>query len=58
MGLRIQHLLDAAEVPVPNSISSSLKDIVNLLAYGKVSSCVCKCLAGGSLTALDKDRPD
>ena len=57
-GLRIQHLLDAAEVPVPTSISSSLKDIVNLLASGKVPSCVSKYLAGGSLTALVKDRPD
>ena len=47
-GLRIQHLLDAAEVPVPTSISSSLKDIVNLLASGKVPSCVSKYLAGGT----------
>ena len=57
-GLRMQHLLDAAEVQVPTSISSSLKDIVNLLASGKVPSCVSKYLAGGSLTALVKDRPD
>ena len=34
-GLSIQHLLDVAEVPVPTSISSSLKDIVNFLASGK-----------------------
>ncbi|KAL5463779.1 hypothetical protein EMCRGX_G032713 [Ephydatia muelleri] len=57
-GLRIQHLLDVAEVPVPTSISSSLKDIVNLLASGKVPSCVSKYLARGSLTALVKDRPE
>ena len=47
-GLRIQHLLDSAEVPVPTSISSSLKDIVNLLASGKVPSCVSRYLAGGT----------
>ena len=57
-GLRIQHLVDAAEVPMPTSICSSLRHIVNLLASGKVPSDISKYLAGGSLTAIVKDRPD
>ena len=57
-GLRIQHLVDAAQVPMPLSICSSLRDIVNLLASGKVPSDISKYLAGGSLTAIVKDRPD
>ena len=32
-GLRIQHLVDAAEVPMPTSICSSLRDIEILLIY-------------------------
>ncbi|KAL5509541.1 hypothetical protein EMCRGX_G004932 [Ephydatia muelleri] len=34
-GLHIQHLLDTSEVPLQFPISSSLRDIVNLLASGK-----------------------
>ena len=43
---------------MPTSICSSLRDIVNLLASGKVPSDISKYLAGGSLTAIVKDRPD
>ena len=56
-GLRIQHLLDTAEVPLQYPILSSLRDIVNLLASGKVPVSVSQYLAGGSLTALVKDKP-
>ena len=57
-GLRIQHLLDAAEVPLQFPICSSLRDLVNLLASGSVPVLVSKYLAGGSLTALMKDNDD
>eukprot|EP00731_Ephydatia_muelleri_P004035 Em0002g211a len=54
---RVQHLLDATEVPMQSSICSSLRSIVNLLATGSVSNVVSKFLAGGNLTALTKDKP-
>ncbi|KAL5517537.1 hypothetical protein EMCRGX_G003096 [Ephydatia muelleri] len=54
-GLRIQHLLDAATIPLPTSICSALRDVVNLMASGNVPSQVSTYLAGGSLTALNKD---
>ena len=57
-GLCIQHLLNAAEVPVPPPIGALLRDVVNLLASGKVPVSVSKFLAGGSLTALDKNKPN
>ena len=57
-GLCIQHLLDAAEVPLQFPMCSSLKDLVNLLASGNVPVLVSKYLAGGSLTALMKDKAD
>ena len=57
-GLRIQHLLNAAEVPLPSPIGALLRDVVNLLASGKVPVSVSKFLAGGSLTALDKNKPN
>ena len=53
-GLRVQHLIDAAQIPLPISIGSSLRDIVNLLAAGKAPLSVARFLAGGSLTALNK----
>ena len=56
-GLRVQHLLDATEVPMQSSICSSLRSIVNLLATGSVTNVVSKFLAGGNLTALTKDKP-
>ena len=55
-GLRIQHLIDSAEVHLPNSISSSLKVVINLLATGKAPVPVSKYLAGGSLTAIVKNK--
>eukprot|EP00731_Ephydatia_muelleri_P000760 Em0001g760a len=56
-GLRIQHLLDAASIPLPTSICSSLRDLVNLLSSGKAPTSVSTFLAGGSLTALNKFKP-
>ena len=55
-GLRIQNLLDAAGIPLPTSICSSLRDLVNLLSSGKAPSSVSNFLAGGSLTALNKSK--
>eukprot|EP00731_Ephydatia_muelleri_P038943 Em1002g1a len=56
-GLRIQHLLDTAEVPLQFPISSSLRDIVNLLASGKVPVSVSRHLAGGKcLCAVLKSK--
>ena len=54
--MRIQHLLNAAEVTLQKTICSSLKDRVNILASGKVPL-VLKFLAGGNLIALLKDKP-
>eukprot|EP00731_Ephydatia_muelleri_P013975 Em0007g1285a len=56
-GLRVQHLLDATEVPMQSSICSSLRSIVNLMATGSVSNVVSKFLVGGNLAALTKDKP-
>ena len=56
-GLRIQHLLDAASIPLPTSICSSFRDLVNLLSSGKAPNSVSNFLAGGSLTALNKIKP-
>eukprot|EP00731_Ephydatia_muelleri_P022329 Em0014g920a len=54
-GLRI-HLIDAAQIPLPIPISTTLRDVVNLLAAGKGPLSVARFLAGGSLTALNKFR--
>ena len=56
-GLRIQHLLDAATIPLPASICSALRDVVNLMVSGNVPSQVSTYLAGDSLTALNKVKP-
>ena len=53
-GLRIQHLLDAALIPITTPICATLRDIVNLLASGKAPPMVAKFLAGGTLIALNK----
>ena len=53
-GLRIQHLIEAAEVHLPISICSSLRAIVNILAGGRAPTGVAKFLAGGSHMALIK----
>ncbi|KAL5475102.1 hypothetical protein EMCRGX_G027157 [Ephydatia muelleri] len=55
-GLRVQHLIDAAQIPLPIPISTTLRDVVNLLAAGKAPLSVARFLAGGSLTALNKFR--
>ena len=55
-GLRIQHLLDAAESPLPTTLCSSLWDIVNLLLAGQAPGTVARFLAGASLTALNKNK--
>ena len=55
-GLRVQHLIDAAQIPLPIPISTTLRDVVNVLAAGKAPLSVARCLAGGSLTALNKFR--
>ena len=57
-GLRIQHLLDAAEVHLPTPICPSLREVVCLLASGRAPVEVAKFLAGGSLVALIKDMPN
>lgn len=57
-GLRIQHLLDATQVPISTSICTSNREVVNILAYGQAPVEVAKYLAGGSLIALVKDKPN
>ena len=56
--LRIRHLLDAAESPLPTPICSSLRDLFNLLLAGQAPSTVSRFLAGASLTALNKNKSD
>ena len=56
-GLRIQHLIDAAEVPLQTPILHSLRAIVNLLASGNAQIEIATFLAGGNITALNKSTP-
>ena len=56
-GLRVQHLLDVASIPLPITICSLLSRVVNLLVSGKVPQEVSRFMAGGSLTALSKLKP-
>ena len=55
-GLSVQHLLDAASVPLHTSIGSSLKEVVNLLVFGKVPLSMSTFLAGGRLIVLNKSK--
>ena len=55
-GLRMQHLIDAAEVPLSCSIHQSLKAVVNILAAGGAPPMLSSFLAGGNLTALVKSK--
>ena len=57
-GLRIQHLIDAAEVHLATPICASLRAVVNILAGGTCRAPAegAKYLAGGSLTALIKNE--
>ena len=48
-GLHIQHLIDAAEVPLSCSI-------VNIVAAGRAPPMISSFLAGGNLTALVKSK--
>ena len=53
-GLRIQHVIDASEVPQQTHILQRLRGVINLLAAGRAPPEVSTFLAGGSLTALNK----
>ena len=53
----MQHLLDAAEVPMQLPICSSLKSVVYYLATGSVSNVVSKFLVCGNLKNLTKYKP-
>ena len=53
-GMRIQHFLDVASVPLPVSIISLLREVLNILLAGKAPDRIAPLLAGGSLTALLK----
>ena len=63
-GLRVQHLLDVASIPLPTPICSSLRQVINTLAAGKVNTLaagkvptsVSKFLAGGCLIALNENK--
>ena len=55
-GLRIQHLLDVASVHLPTPITSSLREVVNLLVSGKAPQAVSTFMAGGRLVALNKNK--
>ena len=54
-GLSIQHLVEAAEIPLQVPICSSLRD---MLASGQVPLSISKFLAGGSLIPLVKNKPN
>ena len=55
-GMRVQHLLDAASVPLPTPIFTSLRHVVNVLAAVKAPSGLAIFLSGASLTALSKNK--
>ena len=57
-GLRIQHLIEAAEVPLQFPICAVLREVVNLLISGKVPVHAARFLAGGNLVALEKNKPN
>ncbi|KAL5474616.1 hypothetical protein EMCRGX_G026588 [Ephydatia muelleri] len=57
-GLRIQHLIEAAEVPLQFPICAVLREVVNMLISGKVPVQVARFLAGGNLVALEKNKPN
>ena len=55
-GLRVQHLLDVANIPLLTPICSSLRSVINMLAAGRAPRSVSRFLAGGSLIALNKNK--
>ena len=56
-GLRIQHLKNAAEVPLQTPVLHSLRAVIDLLVSGRTPAEVAVFLAGGNLTALNKPAP-
>ena len=56
-GLRIQHLIDAAEVPLQTPVLHSLRAVIDDLVSGRAPAEVAVFLAGGNLTALNKPAP-
>ena len=54
-GLRIQHLIDAAEITLQTLILYLLRKVINILASGKAPVDVLIFLAGGNLTARGGD---
>ena len=57
LGLRLQHLIEAAEVPLQLPIWAVLREVVKLLISGKVPVQVARFLAKGNLVALEKTNP-
>ena len=57
-GLRIQHLIDAAQLRYTCLFCSSLRAVINILASGKAALPISRYLASGSLTALIKNKKD
>ena len=55
-GLRIQHILDVISVPLQTPITSSLREVVNLLVSGKAPQALSSFMAGGRLIALNKNE--
>ena len=55
-GLRIQYLIEAAEVHLLILICSSLMAVVNILAGSRAPARVAMFLTGGSLTALIRNE--
>eukprot|EP00731_Ephydatia_muelleri_P008312 Em0004g650a len=55
-GLRIHHLHDSAQIHLSVPLCSSLRGVVDILASGRAPISVSKFLAGGSLTALVKNK--
>ena len=56
-GLRIQNLIDAAEVQLQTPILHSPRAVINILASGNAPVVLSTFLAGGNLTALNTMAP-
>ena len=53
-GLRVQHLLDAASIPLPTPICPLILQVVNFLLTGKAPPSIARFVAGAGLIALNK----
>ena len=53
-GLRVQHLIDVAKIPLPTPICPLLRQVVNILVAGKAPASVSRFIAGARLIALNK----